>query len=139
MAYTSHGRWIPGTSKIDGEVAGSIACPGIEDCTRCKSEIKSRQHQEYIIGSGEDYQEIAKKAVRDYIRQSQNQTYTTLPRPDFDVYVIWWSKTLQNWKAVLGTTLPDGKIYELTHNGNENTTYFDVYGKVHNFAITNPE
>jgi hypothetical protein len=49
-----------------------------------------------------------------------------------DVYVTWFSKTLQNWKAVLSTNRPDGRYYELTHNGDKEETYFDSYIKVEN-------
>jgi hypothetical protein len=96
------------------------------------------KNHEYMVGSDVDYQEKAKKYVRDYVIQ-QNRQYSNLPDPEFTVYVIWWSKTLQNWKGVFGTTLPDGKMYELTHDGDKKTTYFDAYAKLHNFAITEPE
>jgi Family of unknown function (DUF6275) len=51
------------------------------------------------------------------------------------VYVVWFAKTLQNWKAILGTTMPDGKLFELTHDGDKKVTYFDCYRKVDNFPI----
>lgn len=136
MAYTSHGRHIPGTLKAEGEVAGSIACPGIEDCRRCKGEIEASQHHQFMVGSHVDYQEIAKILVREYVEGSHRKIFSKLPDPEFTVYIITFSKTLQNWKALLGTTLPDGKVYELTHDGDKNTTYFDVYGKITNFAVT---
>ena len=37
-----------------------------------------------------------------------------------DVYVVWFSKTLQNWKALVSTTVMDGMYYEITHNGDKN-------------------
>ena len=52
-----------------------------------------------------------------------------------DVYVVWFCKTLQNWKALVSTTLPDGKYYEVTHNGDTNETYVDVYVKLDNFVV----
>ena len=96
------------------------------------------QHHEYMIGSDKDYQETAKRYVREYVTK-QNRQFSNLPDPEFTVYVIWWSKTLQNWKGIFGTTLPDGKMYELTYDGDKKTTYFDSYAKLHNFAITDPE
>jgi len=56
------------------------------------------------------------------------------PEVDFDVYVVWFSKTLRNWKALLSTTLPDGKYYEVTHNGSAGDTYLDIYMKVDNMV-----
>lgn len=52
-----------------------------------------------------------------------------------DVYVVWFSKTLQNAKALLSTPLPDGMYYELTYNGNTQEIYFDAYKKFENKAV----
>lgn len=51
------------------------------------------------------------------------------------VYVVWLCKTLQNNKALLGTTLPDGMYYEVTYNGDKNEAYLDAYKKFHNQCI----
>lgn len=51
-----------------------------------------------------------------------------------DVYVVWFSKTLQNAKALLSTNLPDGMYYEVTYNGNRNEMYFDAYKKFENIC-----
>lgn len=52
-----------------------------------------------------------------------------------DVYVVWSCKTLQNKKALLGTTLPDGMYYEITYNGDKKEAYFDAYSQVANICI----
>lgn len=52
-----------------------------------------------------------------------------------DIYIVWFCKTLQNWKALLSTTLPDGKYYEVTYNGDKKETYVDVYVKLDNFVV----
>ena len=31
-----------------------------------------------------------------------------------DVFIVWFSKTLQNWKALVSTTVSDGMYYEIT-------------------------
>ena len=46
-----------------------------------------------------------------------------------DVYVVWSCKTLQNWKAMLSTNVPDGMYYELTYDGDKGLTYVDAYKK----------
>jgi hypothetical protein len=46
-----------------------------------------------------------------------------------DVFVTWFCKTLQHWKALLGTTIPDQRYYEVTYNGDKNETYVDAYVK----------
>lgn len=52
-----------------------------------------------------------------------------------DVFVVWFSKTLQNWKALVTTTALDGMYFEVTHNGDKNETYVDVYSKATNFTV----
>jgi hypothetical protein len=45
-----------------------------------------------------------------------------------DVYVVWYNYTLSNWKALVSTTIPDDRYYEVTHKaGGE--TFVDVYVK----------
>ena len=53
-----------------------------------------------------------------------------------DVYVVWLTKTLQNNKALLSTTLFDGMYYELTYNGDKNELYIDVYKRLENKEVT---
>ena len=52
-----------------------------------------------------------------------------------DVYIVWFSKTLQNWKALVSTTISDGMYYEVTYNGDKGETYLDVYKKWENVVI----
>ena len=52
-----------------------------------------------------------------------------------DVFIVWFSKTLQNWKALVSTTISDGRYYEITHNGDKNETYLDAYKKWDNKCI----
>lgn len=52
-----------------------------------------------------------------------------------DVFVVWFSKTIQNWKALVSTTVPDGLYYEITHNGDKGETYVDVYKKWEHLTV----
>lgn len=52
-----------------------------------------------------------------------------------DIYVVWSVKVLQNWKALISTTLPDGMYYELTYNGDKDELYLDAYKKFDNVKI----
>lgn len=49
-----------------------------------------------------------------------------------DVYIVWFSKTLQNWKALVSTNVSDGMYYEITYNGDKKETYLDAYKKFDN-------
>ena len=75
-----------------------------------------------------------KQAVLDYANQHLDVTDNKQITID-DVYVVWFSKTLQNAKALLSTNLPDGMYYELTYNGNKDEIYFDAYKKFENRLI----
>lgn len=74
----------------------------------------------------------AKDLVRDYVNIHLDKSD---PVPEFEVYIVWFSKTLQNWKALVSTTLPDKMYYELTHDGEYNCTYLDAYLKIDNRKI----
>lgn len=50
----------------------------------------------------------------------------------YDVHLVWFSKSLQNFKAMLCTISPDNFYYEVTYNEDKNELYFDKYDKVSN-------
>lgn len=54
---------------------------------------------------------------------------------DFEVYVVWKCKALQNWKYLLSSTLLDGMYYELTFNGDKKEWYLDAYKKFENRTV----
>lgn len=49
-----------------------------------------------------------------------------------EFYVVWFSKTLQNWKALVSTDLINGLYWEVTYNGDKEETYVDTYTKADN-------
>lgn len=55
--------------------------------------------------------------------------------PNFNTYVVWLCKTLQNNKCLISTTLPDGMYYECTYNGDKDEMYLDAYKKFENKKI----
>jgi hypothetical protein len=52
-----------------------------------------------------------------------------------EMYVVWFCKTLQNWKALVSTDAVSGVYYEVTHNGDKREMYLDCYFKSFNAAI----
>lgn len=78
--------------------------------------------------------EIVMKYVNEHLDKSDGIQITMK-----DVYVVWFCKTLQNWKVLVSTDLPDGKYYEVTHNGDKNETYLDVYVKLQNVCVKDNE
>lgn len=81
-----------------------------------------------------DYQVKAKDIVRDYYNSKSEVTDGYILVAD-DVYVVWFSKTLQNWKVLISTTVHDGMYYEVTYDGDKKTTYLDAYKKFNNVSI----
>lgn len=70
--------------------------------------------------------------VREYVEKHLDKSDV---KPNFEVYTVWKSKVLQNWKYLLSTTLLDGMYYELTYNGDKNEWYLDAYKKFENCVI----
>lgn len=81
-----------------------------------------------------NYQKIAKEVVLNYANKHIDKTDNVQITLD-DVYIVWFCKTLQNWKALLSTTLPDGMYYEVTYNGDKKEIYLDAYKKFENQKI----
>lgn len=76
----------------------------------------------------------AKKLVVDFFNDHSEKSETFTLTVD-DVFIVWFSKTLQNWKALVSTTVPDGMYYEVTYNGDKKETYLDAYKKWQNVCI----
>jgi hypothetical protein len=82
-----------------------------------------------------NYQLIAKTVVLEYVRAHLDKSDAPILVSLDEVFVVWFSKTLQNWKALVSTTLPDQKYYEVTYNGNKDELYLDVYVKLENRTV----
>lgn len=72
--------------------------------------------------------EIVRNYIVDHLDKSDNM-------PEFEVFVVWKCKALQNWKYLLSSTLFDGMYYEITYNGNKKEWYLDAYKKFDNKCI----
>ena len=57
------------------------------------------------------------------------------PEPEFEVYIVWKCKALQNWKYLISSSLMDGMYYEMTYNGDRKEWYLDAYKKFENRKI----
>lgn len=86
----------------------------------------------YVPG---EYELKARTILFNYIKERLEKTDTHVTFSIDEVYVVWFSKTLQNWKAMLSTTLPDGMYYELTYDGDKKCTYLDAYKKWDNVVV----
>lgn len=76
----------------------------------------------------EKFIELAKQKVAEYandLLSKEGESETVYPT---GVYITWFSKTIQNYKALLGVPINgDGHYYEVTYNGDLKEMYLDVY------------
>lgn len=85
-----------------------------------------------------NYQEKAKQIVIDYYNEHVDITDNKKLTAN-EVFIVWFSKTLQNWKALVSTTISDGMYYEVTYNGDKKETYLDAYKKWENVCVKDVE
>ena len=86
------------------------------------------------------FQSICKKKLVEWYNAAHDSGLGRVPqRIDLsNVFVVWSCKTLQNYKALLSTTVSGDGIYaEYTFNGDKQEMYEDVYQKLTNLVITN--
>ena len=82
----------------------------------------------------ESFMDKAKRIVIDYFNEQVEKTDGVKLTED-NVYIVWFCKTLQNWKALVSTSVSDGMYYEVTYNGDKKETYLDAYKKWENKCI----
>lgn len=78
--------------------------------------------------------DICKKEIVQYFNNECDKI-DNFEITEYDVFVVWSCKTLQNSKVLLSTTVSDGMYYEITYNGDKNEIYFDAYKKWKNKKI----
>lgn len=71
------------------------------------------------------FENIVRETVADYTNRAAMDDIVS---PN-EVYIVWSCKTLQNWKALAATSLPDGMYFEITYNGDKDELYLDAYRK----------
>lgn len=85
-----------------------------------------------IITGMEHFQSVCKRKLTEWYNTNAQQKIDLS-----NVFVVWSCKTLQNYKALLSTTVSGDGIYaEYTFNGDKQELYEDVYKKVSNTCIT---
>lgn len=72
---------------------------------------------------------IVVNAHNDVVRSDDSSTIAV-----DDVHVVWFSKTLQNWKATFYVGVPN-LYYELSYDGEDGVTYVDAYYKFQNIQV----
>lgn len=86
-----------------------------------------------MIFKNDEMFKLIKEVVVEYFNEELEKTDNTNITED-DVYIVWFSKTLQNFKALASTTISDGMYYEITYNGDKGELYLDAYKKWKNIC-----
>lgn len=79
--------------------------------------------------SNQEFQLRCYQILEEYIKEHLDKTDEI---PQYEMYIVWQVKALQNNKALLSTSLPDGMYYEITYNGDKKEFYLDAYKKFEN-------
>lgn len=77
---------------------------------------------------------MCRTTIVKYVNEHIDKTYS-VSITENDVFIVWQVKALQNWKALLSTTIFDGMYYEITYNGDKQEMYVDCYKKWENFVV----
>lgn len=113
---------------IDDDLVYRMAPPKEDVDTEAFNEVIRR----FVMARQNDAMlDRAKELVVRYFNEQSERTDNFKLTKD-DVFIVWFCKTLQNWKALVSTTVSDGMYYEVTHNGDKNETYLDAYKKWQN-------
>lgn len=78
--------------------------------------------------------DLCKREVVEYFNQHADKTDHKKITED-DVFIVWACKILQNNKALVSTTVPDGMYYEVTYDSDKQQAYVDVYKKWQNYSV----
>ena len=81
--------------------------------------------------SNDIFFDLCKREVVEYFNQHADKTDQKKITEDD----VWACKTLQNNKALVSTTVPDGMYYEVTYDGDKQQAYVDVYKKWQNYSV----
>lgn len=146
MTYTKHGYHILGTKRSDelGHIP-KIRCGGPALCTVCQKDVAAEYtkdaptiEEEYPFEDTSEYDfdpdRFLKQAKLFAIGAHNNSIDDGAQQLSIDnLYIVWFTKTLGNWKALISTNNPgDGLYFEVTHNSEKEETYVDTYVKLTN-------
>ena len=83
------------------------------------------------IKSTKDFQEICLKKAKECFQEQTGYTF----KGD-KISVVWYCKTLQNFKCLIfAYSNGKGVYFEFTFNGDKGELYMDIYTKIKNKCI----
>lgn len=76
----------------------------------------------------------AKRLVKEYYN-SRVENIDKAKLTEDEIFVVWFSETSPNWKALVSTTVSDDMYYEVTYDFDKKRTYIDTYKKWENVRV----
>lgn len=86
-----------------------------------------------IMGNENMFKTAVQSVINWYYNHIGQDTSSFITKED--VCIVWFAKTLQNFKVILATPFIGKELYEFTYNGNKQEAYLDVYTKIDNQII----
>lgn len=80
--------------------------------------------------SSEEFISFSKRMIQRYYTELFGSSTVSSD----EIFLVWYCKTLQNHKALLGATGRYGEYFEATYDGDKNKVYVDVYKKDKNIV-----
>lgn len=78
----------------------------------------------------EDKKEMTSSKFIKFSKAAVKKNYSNMD--DESIHLVWFSKSLKNFKGLFITDAMDSKMYEVTYNGEKNEIYVDTYVKREN-------
>lgn len=78
-----------------------------------------------------EFEVICKNELIKELHEKYNENYKIE-----EFHLVWFSKTLQNYKCCICDLRSNNRYYECTYNGNKKELYVDIYEKKYNTKVT---
>lgn len=143
MTYTSHGHHILGTKIPAAPPVRINRCGGLTICPTCKQEsaaelLAEKLEQDYasMAQMPEDFIAKARNLLKVHVDyRLRNLMVKGDDLPAYEIYVTTFAKTLDTWRAWMGTTLGDKLHYELIYKGSARKTIIKTYRQLESLTI----
>lgn len=105
------------------------------------SDSKANQEEVHMLATGmgyrkpEDFQLKAKQVICSAFNRNAHSSKDERLFIE-DLYVVWFCKTLQNWKCLVSTDKIQEHYFEVTYDGDSHCTYLDTYVKAANLKVS---
>lgn len=118
-------------SEVDADIQDILEQTAIEEA---KLSPQDRADLNQMFEDTSDYDKDPDrflKRAKLMVIGSYNSTHEAPDQLEIDqLYIVWFAKTLKNWKTLISTSVPgDGLYFEVTYDGEKLQTYVDTYRK----------